>query len=54
MLSRPEGGTIEEVVSATGWQPHTVRDAFALKKRLGLTIVSEKVEVGGRVYRTAA
>jgi len=41
------------VVEATGWQPHTVRGALAgaLKKRLGLTIVSEKLEGRGRVYR---
>ena len=53
MLQRPEGATIAEVVAATGWQPHTVRGALAgaLKKRLGLTIVSEKVEGRGRVYR---
>ena len=53
MLQRPEGATIAEVVEATGWQPHTVRGALAgaLKKRLGLTIVSEKVEGRGRVYR---
>ena len=53
MLQRPEGATIAEVVAATGWQPHTVRGAFAgaLKKRLGLTIGSEKVEGRGRVYR---
>jgi hypothetical protein len=53
MLSRDEGATIAEVVAATGWQPHTVRGALAgaLKKRLGLTIVS--VEDRGRVYRTA-
>ena len=38
MLRRPEGATIDEIVAATGWQPHTVRGAFAgaLKKRLGL------------------
>ena len=55
MLQRPEGATIAEVVEATGWQPHTVRGALAgaLKKRLGLTIVSEKVEGRGRVYRLA-
>ena len=53
MLQRPEGATIGEVVEATGWQPHTVRGALAgaLKKRLGLTIASEKVENRGRVYR---
>ena len=53
--ARPRrGATIAEIVAATGWQPHTVRGAFAgaLKKRLGLTVESEKVEGRGRVYRT--
>jgi hypothetical protein len=47
-----KGATIDEMVAATGWQSHTVRGAMAgaLKKRLGLTIASEKEE-GGRVYR---
>ena len=55
MLGRPEGATIAEIVAATGWQPHTVRGAFAgaLKKRLGLTVTSEKVDGGERVYRIA-
>ena len=55
MLGRAEGATIDEIVAATGWQPNTVRGAFAgaLKKRLGLSIVSEKVEGRGRVYRIA-
>ena len=50
-----EGATIAEIVAATGWQPHTVRGAFAgaLKKRLGLTVTSEKREGRGRVYRIA-
>jgi hypothetical protein len=53
MLKRPKGATIDEIVTAIGWQSHTVRGAMAgaLKKRLGLTIVSEKVETRGRVYR---
>ena len=53
MLDRAEGATIDEIVAATGWQPHTVRGAFAgaLRKRLGLTVASEKVEGRGRVYR---
>jgi hypothetical protein len=55
MLRRPEGATIDEIVATTSWQPHTVRGAFAgaLKKRLGLSIVSEKVEGRGRVFRIA-
>ena len=54
MLTAPRGPRLR-IVAATGWQPHTVRGAFAgaLKKRLGFTIVSEKVEGRGRVYRTA-
>ena len=52
MLRRKQGATIAQIVEATGWQPHTVRGAFAgaLKKKLGLTVTSEKVE-GTRVYR---
>lgn len=53
MLRRPEGATIDEIVTATGWQSHTIRGAMAgaLKKKLGLTITSEKDETRGRVYR---
>ena len=52
MLRRPEGATVDEVVSATGWQRHTVRGVFSgtLRKKLGLTIASAKEE-RGRVYR---
>lgn len=53
MLSAPEGATLDEIVAATGWQPHTARGAMsgALKKRLGLTITSEQEPDRGRVYR---
>ena len=52
MLRRPEGATVDEVVSATGWQRHTVRGVFSgtLKKKLGLNLASAKDE-RGRVYR---
>ena len=60
MLKRPEGATIEQISEVTGWQRHTVRGTFsgALKKKLGLTIVSEKIAgptgapgAGQRLYR---
>ena len=53
MLRRPDGASLDEIVAATGWQAHTVRGAIAgaLKKKLGLTVTSEKVENRGRVYR---
>lgn len=56
MLRRPEGTTVEEIATALGWQAHTVRGAMAgaLKKKLGLNVVSEKVEARGRVYRIAS
>jgi hypothetical protein len=52
MLRAEGGATIDEIVTATDWQPHTVRGAFAgaLKKKLGLEVTSEKVEGRGRVY----
>src|SRR6476646_7621402 len=54
MLRRPEGATVDEVASVTGWQHHTVRGVFSgtLKKKLGLTLASAP-EARGRVYRVA-
>jgi hypothetical protein len=53
MLRAPEGASIEEIAAALQWAPHTVRGAMsgALKKKLGLEVVSEKVDGRGRVYR---
>ncbi|MHA3977397.1 DUF3489 domain-containing protein [Halovulum sp. GXIMD14794] len=52
MLRAEGGATIDEIVAKTGWQAHTVRGAMsgALKKKLGLTITSEKIDGRGRVY----
>lgn len=55
MLRRPEGATVKQICQETDWQAHTVRGMFAgaLKKKLGLTITSEKTADGERVYRIA-
>jgi hypothetical protein len=55
MLRQPEGATVDEVASVTGWQRHTVRGVFSgtLKKKLGLTLASAREE-RGRVYRCRA
>ncbi len=55
-LQRKEGATLADLVKATGWQAHSVRGAIsgALKKKLGLAVLSEKVEGRGRVYRITA
>src|SRR5215472_17827240 len=54
MLRQPEGATVDEVASVTGWQRHTVRGVFSgsLKKKLGLTLAAA-TEERGRVYRIA-
>lgn len=57
MLRRQNGASIAEIVEATDWQPHSVRGFFAgaLKKRLGIDVISEKnAETGERRYFVAA
>ena len=53
LLRRDVGASLEELVQATGWQQHSVRGAISsiVRKKLGLTVMSEKVEGRGRVYR---
>jgi Protein of unknown function (DUF3489) len=51
LLQRPQGATIDEIATVMGWQRHTVRGLVsgALKKKLGLQVISEKTE-RGRLY----
>ena len=53
MLKSEGGATIDEIVAATSWAGHTTRGFLsgALKKKLGLTITSEKVDGRGRAYK---
>ena len=54
LLRRSNGASIEEIMSATGWQAHSVRGAIsgAIKKKLGVVVTSEKT-AGKRFYRIA-
>lgn len=55
LLQRPEGASIAEIVEATSWQPHTARGMIsgALKRKMGLTVISEPVDGAARRYRIA-
>jgi len=52
MLQEQAGTTIAAIMTATGWQQHSVRGFLAgvVRKKLGLNLVSEAGE-SGRVYR---
>jgi hypothetical protein len=56
LLRRQSGASIDEIVAATDWQPNSARGflAGAVKKRLGIEVVSEKGEDGIRRYHVAA
>ena len=49
MLKRPEGATVEQLAEALNWARHTCRGAMAgaLKKKLGITITTERVRCVG-------
>jgi hypothetical protein len=55
LLSQPNGTTIATIMKATGWQQHSVRGFFSsvVRRKLGLTLESEKPNDGDRVYHIA-
>ncbi|MBX3483095.1 DUF3489 domain-containing protein [Phenylobacterium sp.] len=55
LLRRDGGADVSVISEITGWQAHSVRSAIAghIKKKLGLTVVTEKVD-GRTVYRIEA
>jgi len=55
LLRRGTGATLQELITATGWQAHSVRGflSAAVGKKMGLHLNSSKREDGQRVYRIA-
>lgn len=53
LLSRPDGAMLDELVTATAWQKHSIRGAMssALKKKHHLQVSSRLIDGRGRVYR---
>jgi len=52
LLKRPEGANMIELLKATGWQAHSLRGFLSgtIRKKLGLTVTSAKLEGGERTY----
>jgi hypothetical protein len=44
LLARPDGATLDELVSATRWQVHSVRAGMTGLRKQGLTITRSKRE----------
>ena len=53
LLRAPDGATLRQMMSATGWQKHSLRGFLSavVHKRMALPIVSFKNKDGERVYR---
>ena len=56
LLKRPDGVTLAELMKATEWQAHSVRGFLSgtVSKKLGLSVISTKVENGERTYSVKA
>lgn len=56
LLKRKRGASINELMETSGWQAHSVRGFLSgtCKKKMGLTVLSEKSEAGERRYRIEA
>ena len=52
LLRRNEGATLDQMVNATGWLPHTTRAALTGLRKKGHVVTSEKPD-GVRIYRVA-
>lgn len=50
LLERDEGASLDDIVAATGWLPHTTRAALTGLRKSGITLESGKVD-GIRRYR---
>jgi hypothetical protein len=53
LLVRDEGATLDQMIAATSWLPHTTRAALTGFKKKGYAISSDKVD-GVRTYRGIA
>ena len=51
LLSRPRGASVPEIMTATGWQNHSVRAFFTGLRKKGLSLAREERTSGEQAYR---
>lgn len=51
LLMRAEGATLDQMVSATGWLPHSTRAVLTGLRKKGHVLSSGKQGDGVRIYR---
>ena len=53
MLSKDEGATLDALIAATGWLPHTTRAALTGLRKRGYLVERSRHETKGSLYRIA-
>lgn len=51
LLARPRGATVPEIMTATGWQNHSVRAFFTGLRKTARTLMREERTSGELAYR---
>ena len=54
LLARPKGATVDEMMTTTGWQPHSVRAFLSGLRKRGQMLIREERKDGRSAYRIGA
>ena len=53
LLARPSGASLDDLIDATGWLPHTTRAVLSGLRKRGFEVSSNKLDGGDRRYSIA-
>lgn len=51
LLARPKGATVDDMITATGWQPHSVRAFLSGLRKRGHVLIRKERKDGRCAYR---